>query len=186
MVMLSLQQPVLVSQLWMPAVTTSMNVSCIKQRPNQIESKRLAECIYNKGCEADAEIAVIPAYVGIEGTLNISDDSMCSEIAKTFWTNIVIGDNLCNAESITSISIDQYNYLESFVVGSQSLQNVVSVSFSRNPVFAKFTVGSNSLNLVESLAFTKNPAFIEFIIENNVFTAVTYLSVEGILSYIYS
>ena len=141
----------------------------------------MAECIYNKGCEADAEVTVIPAYVGTEGTLNISEDSMCSEITKTFWTNIVIGDNLCNAESITSVSFDKYSYLESFVVGSQSLQNVTSLSFSRNPAFAKFTVGSNSLNLVESLTFTKNPAFIEFNIENNVFAAVTFISVEGIL-----
>ena len=142
----------------------------------------MAECIYNKGCEADEEVAVIPTYVDTEGTLNISDDSLCSEMTKLYWTNIVIGDNLCNAESITSITIDKYSYLQSFVIGSESLQNVTSLSFSRNPVFAKFTIGSYSLNLVESLTFTKNPAFIEFTIENNVFTAVTYFSVEGILS----
>ena len=135
--------------------------------------------MYNKGCTTDANPTVIPSHIGYSGTLTINDDSLCSEMDKIYWTNIVIGDNVCNAESITAISIDKYEYLESFEVGSQSFQNVLSVSFSRNPAFTKFTVGSESLNLAETLAFTKNPVFSEFTIESNVFNAVTLLSIEG-------
>ena len=139
----------------------------------------MAECIYNKGCTADANSTVLPSHIGYYSTLTINDDSLCSEMGKAYWTHIVVGDNVCNANSITAISINKYEYLESFEVGSQSFQNVLSVSFSRNPAFTKFTVGSESLNLAETLAFTKNPIFSEFTIESNVFNAVTLLSIEG-------
>ena len=152
-----------------------MSVFCSFHPYILLESKRLAECIVNKGCEVDETPSVIPSYISTYGTLNILDDSLCNKLysnyvdfyegrtggndvfykkaGNIFWSNIVVGDNLCN--SFTSLNFTKYKHLESFIVGSRSFERVQTLSFLRNPLLSGFTVG------------------------NDAFFSVTYISVKG-------
>ena len=135
----------------------------------------MAECIVNKGCEVDETPSTIPSYISFEGTLNIMDDSLCDKLysnyvdfyegtkdgkdvfykkmGNIFWSNIVVGDNLCN--QFTTLNFTKYKHLEGFVVGSSSFERVQTLTFLRNPLLTTFTVG------------------------NDAFFSVTYLSVKG-------
>ena len=113
-----------------------------------IESVRLAKCIYNKGCTAD-DTPTIPDTMSTEGKLVIASDDVCEKITLKYWDSIEVGDNMCN--SMTSLSLSDYQYLSSIIVGSSSFQGLTSLTLSNIPTLTSFSVGIDSFKVVTAL-----------------------------------
>ena len=99
---------------------------------NQLESKRLAKCIYNGDCSSGNDF---PEYVDLYGTFNVTSNTYCSYLGSTSynrWTSIVIGDQICYGSSYTSLSITNHLYLERITTKYQSFNYARSFTLKSN------------------------------------------------------
>ena len=103
----------------------------VRRKKLPVDSTRLIQCIYNNGCAVDEEIT-LPSSILPNGEFIISEDSNCNILTQESkqYKKIIVGDNLCNDVSFTSISITNYPNLESITIGSGSLTKVTSVTLS--------------------------------------------------------
>ena len=99
----------------------------------------MAQCIYNKGCTADA-VQTIPDYISTEGTLLVTSDDICEKTSLKYWNSIEVADEVCN-DIEEELAISDSPYLESITVGSGSFKNVTQVSFTNLTMLNSFTVG---------------------------------------------
>ena len=103
----------------------------------------MAQCIYNKGCNAETTLPELPSYLAPYGKLIISSDEICEKINLKNLNSIQVGDDLCN-DLEEDLNIADYPYLESMVIGSGSLMNVTQVIFKNLLAFNMLTVGENA------------------------------------------
>ena len=90
----------------------------------------MAQCIYNKGCTADAVLTDLPDYISTEGTLLVTTEDACEKTSLKYWTSIEVADEVCN-DITTDLVISDYPYLELISFGEDSFNQLPALHLER-------------------------------------------------------
>ena len=93
----------------------------------------------------EGPLTVPPTLLPTTGALVIDSEEKCNEIYENTWSEITVGNDLCN-ELSEPLFISNNHHLLSITVGENSLQNIPSIDINNNYVLSSLVFESSSFS----------------------------------------